>query len=537
MAPGSTGTQSEPPPLIAALRNPAVFGPGCERVTVLETHISYVLLTGRYAYKIKKPVDLGFLDFTTLPARRHFCERELKLNRRLAPDLYLDVVTINGPVAAPSLGGDGPVLDYAVRMREFPQDALASRLLARGALGAHDIDALAATVAAFHAAIGVAPPEGDFGRPDVILRVALDNFAQIRPLTTDAVERDELDRLRDWTGREHAARATAFRGRLEHGFVRECHGDLHLGNIARIDGELTVFDCIEFNDTMRWIDVMSEVAFTVMDLQDRGRPDLAHRFLNAYLEITGDYPGLPVLRFYLVYRAMVRAKVARLRGAQVGSAAARTELLEEVRGYVNLAKVDARPPRPAIVITHGLSGCGKTTLTQSLLELTGAVRIRTDIERKRMHALGPRDRRPTGIASGLYAPAATDAAYRQAAEMARAVAAAGHVAIVDATFIKRRQRDRLREVASALQVPFVIVTFTAGEATLRDRVARRAREGRDASDADIAVLEHQLRESEPLTADEQACAVAWDAEAPLERARVPDAWQPVLDRVLALPTA
>jgi hypothetical protein len=535
MAQDSTG--SNPSPLIAALRNPAVFGPGCERVTVLETHISYVLLTGRYAYKIKKAVDLGFLDFTTLPARRFFCEQELKLNRRLAPDLYLDLATFTGPLAAPSLGGDGPILEYAVRMREFPQAALGSRLLADGALGAADIDVLAAKVAAFHAAIDVASPDGPFGRPEVILRIALDNFSQIGPLTTDSAEQAELDALREWTGRELAARATALRERLGHGFIRECHGDLHLGNIARIDGELTIFDCIEFNDTMRWIDVMSEVAFTAMDLHDRGRPDLAHRFLNAYLEITGDYAGLSVLRFYLVYRAMVRAKVARLRAAQLGPGAARAALLEEYRGYLNLAHADARPPRPAIIITHGLSGCGKTTLTQALLELTGGVRIRTDVERKRLHPPAPRDHPTTGIGSGLYAREATAATYRRVAALAGAVVAAGHVAIVDATFIMRWQRDLLRELAAAARVAFVIVTFTAPDPVLRERVGRRAQQGRDASDADIGVLEHQLRTQEPLAPDEQSAVVAWDAESPLARARTPGAWQPVLDRLGPPPAA
>ena len=529
MAQQSTGNSQAP--LIAALQNPAVFGAGCERVTLLETHISYVLLTGRSAYKIKKAVNLGFLDFTTLPARRFYCAQELALNHRLAPDLYLDVVTINGSVEHPSLGGTGPILEYAVRMREFPQEALASRLLSRNAVSAADIDALAAKVAGFHAAIAVAAPDGPFGRPEVILGIALDNFAQIHRLTEDVAGQAELATLREWTEREHAARATALHERLLHGFIRECHGDLHLGNIARIDGELTVFDCIEFNDTMRWIDVMSEVAFTVMDLQDRGRRDFAFRFLNAYLELTGDYAGLSVLRFYLVYRALVRAKVARMRVAQLGAGENEVALREEYRSYVNLAKADARPPQPAIIVAHGLSGCGKTTLTQALLELTGAVRIRTDVERKRMHALGPRDRRATGIDSGLYAKEATEAAYRRVGELAGMVAAAGHVAIVDATFIKRWQRDLLRARASALGVPFLIVTFTASESVLRERIAHRVQEDRDASDADIAVLEHQLREREPLAPDEQSCAVAWDAEAPLERAREPAAWRPVLDRI------
>ena len=463
MAPDSTEPHSEQARLIASLRAPAIFGRECVRVTVLETHISYVLLTGKHAYKIKKNVNLGFLDFTTLAARRFYCEQELKLNRRLAPALYLDVVAITGAVDAPVLGGDGPVLEYAVKMREFPQEALASQLLSRNELEAADIDVLAAKVAAFHATIEVAAPDSAFGRPDDILRIALQNFARIRPLLATPTDRAELDAAALWAEREYQAHQPAFCERQRAGFIRECHGDLHLGNIARIEGEITIFDCIEFNDAMRWIDVMSEVAFTVMDLQDRGRGDLGQRFLNAYLEITGDYAGLSVLRFYLAYRAMVRAMVARLRAAQLGSGDARGAVLAEYDGYVDLARSYAQPPRPAIILTHGFAGSGKTTLSQALLEVLGAVRIRTDVERKRSHGYGARERSQGAIDRGIYAPDATEATYRRVCALAGGVVAAGHVAIVDATFLKRWQRDLFRQLASD------------AASSVRDRDLRRQR--------------------------------------------------------------
>ena len=234
--------------------------------------------------------------------------------------------------------------------------------------------------------------------------------------------------------------------------MREGHGDLHLNNIAVIDGEVTVFDCIEFNDELRWIDVMSEVAFTTMDLADRGRPDLAHRFVNAYLELTGDYAGLAVLPFYLVYRAMVRAKIACLRSGQLPAGDERAALVAEYRGYVDLATHYARPPRPAILVTHGLSGSGKTTLTQGLLEAIGAIRIRTDVERKRLHGLDAQARSGSGLDEGLYTADATERTYRRALELAEGVAAAGGVAIVDGTFLKRWQRDLFRARAAELGV-------------------------------------------------------------------------------------
>ena len=276
---------------------------------------------------------------------------------------------------------------------------------------------------------------------------------------------------------------------------------------------------------------MSEVAFTVMDLEERGREDLAQRFLNAYVEITVDYDGLAVLRFYVVYRAMVRAMVARLRAVQRGSENERYSLLAEYRGYVELAKHHTEPPRAAIVITHGLSGCGKTTLSQSFLEMSGAVRIRTDVERKRLHRLPPTDHRNAGLDAGLYAPEATRWTYLRALALARVSALAGYVTVVDAAFLKRWQRRLFRELATELGVPFVIISFVANESTLRERIKRRLANASDASDADVAVLEHQLRTQELLAADESAETVTYDSEVSLDGANPPAAWNDVLKRL------
>ena len=517
--------------LVSALRDAVVSVAGGKRAALIETHISYVLLTGQFAYKIKKAVGLGFLDFRTLAARRFYCQEELRLNRRFAPELYLDVIAITGSVEAPALGGNGAVIEYAVKMREFPQDALASRALVRDEVSASDIDALAAKVAAFHRAACVASLGGPFGAPASVLRIALQNFTQIRAVLDTAAEIADLDALAGWTAREYAACAAALVRRRDDGFVRECHGDLHLGNIARIDGELTLFDCIEFNVEMRWIDVMSEVAFTMMDLQDRGRAEFAHRFLNDYLEISGDYDGLSVLRFYLVYRAMVRGKIVLLRAAQLEPGDAKAAALVEYRGYLNLAKRYAQPSRSAIVITHGLAGSGKTTLSQVLLEMIGAVRIRTDVERKRSQGLRATARDHACIDEGLYAPEATRETYLRALELARCATATGYVAIVDATFLKRWQRQLFRDLAAELGIPFGIVTFVTSEATLRERIMRRLQDANDASDADLAVLEHQMQTQEPLASDELADTVVYDGQTPLVEAHSPARWRGILDRL------
>lgn len=528
MPPVSPCTQAH---LVTALRTGAIANSGASNVKLIETHISYVLLTGDFAYKIKKAVNLGFLDFTRLPARRFYCEEELRLNRRLAPELYVDVVAITGTIGSPVLDGHGGPIEYAVRMRQFPPDALASDELARGDLSPADIDAIAAKVALFHHGAPRAVVADAYGAPETALRLAQQNFGQIRSLPDTHAEAGALDALADWTTRAYAGCRESMRRRRDDGFVRECHGDLHLGNIARFDGELTTFDCIEFNDAMRWIDVMSEVAFTAMDLRHRRRADLAHRFLNAYLQITGDYDGLTVLRFYLVYRAMVRAKVAVLRAGQVDTGEAKIALLGEYRSHVELAGHYARSARGAIVITHGVSGCGKTTRSQALLELCGAVRIRTDVERKRMNRVDTAQPNPSGVEAGLYAAEMTARTYAVALVHARIVATAGYIAIVDAAFLKRRQRDLFRSLAAELHVPFVVVAFSASEATLRQRIVDRLRSGDDASDATLAVLEHQLRTREPLAASELADAMSYDADAPLAQPASPEHWRAVLDRL------
>lgn len=499
--------------LIAALREPARYRHAVERVELLQTHISCILLAGDYAYKIKKPVDLGFLDFSTLAARRHYCEEELRLNRRTAPGLYLDVVAIGGSASAPVLGGGGAAIEYALRMRRFDQDDLLDRMARRGALLPAHIDALARSLAAFHAQIERAGPGQAFGRPERILAPALQNFEQLLPLASAKADIALLARLRDWTAREHAALEPVFELRKREGWVRECHGDLHLGNVALLQGVPTPFDCIEFNPDFRWIDVMNEVAFMVMDLLDHGSPRLAFRFLNAYLEHTGDYAGLRVLRFYLVYRALVRAKVSCLRARQADMARReKSELEREHHRHLRLAERLAASAHAALLIMHGLSGSGKSTAAQSVVETLGAVRLRSDVERKRLFDLAPQARSGSGLDAGLYQPGASERTYARLAELARLVIAAGYPAVVDAAFLKREQRERFAGLAQAAGVRFLIAACTAAPATLRARVAAREREAHDASEAGLAVLEHQYATEEPLAQDETEHTLSIAAE-------------------------
>jgi aminoglycoside phosphotransferase family enzyme/predicted kinase len=505
-------------PLVAALLRPDAYPHAVEHVEMLETHISWVFLAGAYAYKIKKPVELGFLDFTTLEKRRHFCEEELRLNRRLAPQLYVDVVELRGSPEAPRIAGSGPVLEYALRMRRFQQEALATRMLAEGRLTRDMIDRLATRLAQFHAELPGASSQPPFGTPEAVLHDACQNFEQIAALLPPEVSRENgLAAMRDWTEREFARRYNEIHERREAGMTRECHGDLHLRNIVELGGELVPFDCIEFNAALRWIDVINEVAFLFMDLLDRGADPLAWRFLNAYLETNGVYSGLSVLRFYVVYRAMVRAKVHLMRACQGGLEAAESSRLRRAyESYLALAQRCTTLGRPAILLMHGFSACGKSTIALSLAQELGGIRIRSDVERKRLHGIAPLARTDAALSSGIYRQDATDATYARLAEAARSVVTSGYTAIADATFLLRAQRAMLRDVAEATGAPLALIDVCTPPPFLRARIAARAAHSADASEATVGVLEHQVATAEPIVADEQIPVVRMDGRKALD---------------------
>ena len=499
--------------LLAALMRPESYPHEVGRIERIDTHISTVLLTGTYAYKIKKPLDLGFLDFTTLPSRRHFCEEELRLNRRLAPGLYLDVVAICGTPESPRLCSPeaGGAIEYAVRMKQFPQQGLLDRMLDNGELTRQHVDALAQIIADFHAEAGCAGEDDRYGSPAGLEVLMRQNFDQLRELPASAEERAELDEIERWSLNEHAALTPLMALRQRHGRVRECHGDLHLGNIALIDGAIQVFDCIEFNAELRWTDVAAEIAFLVMDFSSRSRPDLGARFLNAYLEISGDYEVARLLPYYLVYRAMARAKVACIHSHQAGlTARQRKTSRAEFSSHLRLARTFTARRQPCLIITHGVSGSGKTTVTQPLVEHLGALRLRSDLERKRLHGMAGAAHSGSAIGAGLYAEAATQATYDELHRLARLLIDCGWPVIVDAAFLKRKLRDWFRALAAETNVPFLLLECHADPDELRRRVAQRAAAGTDASEATLAVLEMQFSSAEPLAVEERSTALAID---------------------------
>jgi aminoglycoside phosphotransferase family enzyme/predicted kinase len=481
---------------------------------LIETHISFVLLGGELAYKIKKALATTFLDTSTLALRQRACQEELRLNRRLAADLYLDVVPITGSAGDPVLGGTGTVIDWAVKMRAFAQEGLWDRLAARGALMPVHIDELVRLLGPFHDAAAVADPAGRLGSPAQVRAPLLDSLDDLDRLVSAPEGRDALKELRAWEASTFGRLEPRLADRLAQGRVRECHGDLHLGNVTMVDGRTTVFDSIEFNDDFRWIDVMSEIAFMVMDLHAHGLAALAHRLVDGYLQLGGDYEGVRVLPYYLVHRALVRAKVALLRAAQFGAPRARqdgagahhegeaADQREAADHYLALALRFSRPASPVLMLTHGYSGSGKSTLTQALLEAAGAIRIRADVERKRLAGLRPLDHSGSAPGAGLYSEGMTAATYARLRRLALPVLDGGQHVILDATFLRRDQREAARALAAAQRVPCVILDFDADPEVLHGRLRLRAARGGDASEADAQVLAAQIRTAEPLQHDE-----------------------------------
>ena len=487
--------------LVRSLLDPERWPQGGAHRARIDTHISTVVLAGDRAYKIKKPLNLGFLDFVSLASRKAACDEELRLNRRLAPQVYERVCAVTGSIAEPRMDGDGAPIDWAVCMRRFDPDAVLSnpRLTIDGVL----IDRLADAVATFHTAAPPCPPGEIYGDPDTVWWPMHNNFGQLEEGGGDTAQR--VMRIEDWTADAARRVRDLLLQRKRDGYVRECHGDLHLGNVALIDGRPVVFDAIEFNPAFRWIDTINDVAFLTMDLHHRGRSDLAYRFIDRYLALTGDYAALRLLRFYEVYRALVRAKIAAIRLHQLGAADGRDSVQAEVDSYVYLAERLAAPMRGAIVITCGVSGSGKSHHSAHLPGPLAAVRVRADVERKRLLGVDA-DRDVT--AQGGYTAAMTARTYDRLAELARTIAGSGLVAVVDATFVDRTQRVRFRALADELGVPFLILDFEAPADMLRERIVRRRSKAGNVSDADIAVLERQLIARDPLDMSERSVSLS-----------------------------
>ncbi len=488
--------------IVKRLLNPACYPHQVSQVKLIETHISWIFLAGEFAYKMKKPVAFGFLDFSTLEARHFYCQEELRLNRRCAPQLYLEVCSIGGDPDHAEFGAS-PTHDYLVKMIRFPYSNQLDQLLAHGHLTVPQITATAKALATFHRHTDAAPSRSQFGSPKEVINPVLDNFMQLRKVLPDHSCVAQVNDLEHWSRLASAAYTKRFEQRKEDGFIRECHGDLHLANMVWWQEQPLFFDCIEFNPHLRWIDVLSEVAFLVMDLDDRGASALGWRLLNAYLQWTGDYRDLDLLTFYKVYRAMVRSKVISLRLSQPGlPEAERVKSLELMHSYLTLADRYTQPRKGTLVISHGLSASGKTSFINNLASHYGAISIHSDVERKRIAGLAPTELSHSGPDMGIYTHKHTEATYRSLLHLAESILRAGLPVLVDATFLRQSDRNQFRQLAEALDIPFVILDFQQSEEELRQRIRRRLTLADQTSEANEQVLDKQLLAQEPLTHEE-----------------------------------
>lgn len=498
--------------LIAAMSQADFYPHRPGAVRLVQTHISYVFLAGDQVYKVKKPVRFSFLDFSTRERRRHFCHEEVRLNRRLAEDVYFGVVGICNRDGRYELGteDDSDAVEWAVHMRRLPEDRTLDRLLERGEATPAMIDAVADRLAAFHRTADAGPHVAANGTPEAIRRILEDNYTNARPfrgVTIPAADDEAIQEFsRDFLARERSW----FERRRSEQRVRECHGDLHTEHLCFTDAGLVIFDCIEFNEQFRYCDVASELAFLAMDLDYHDRRDLAARLLERYAATAGD-PELPRLApFYQCYRAYVRGKVDSLksREAEVDERE-RNEAATSARRHFLLSYRYTWAYRPAVVVVCGLSGSGKSWLAATLGERVGYEILSSDIVRKDLAGLAPTARVRTGYDEGLYDAEHSTATYRALLERARQRLESGRGVILDATFQRRADRDAARDLARRARVPFVLIECCCAEGEVRRRLQGRARDAAVPSDADWEVYVEQRRrfeafadhESDRLTLD------------------------------------
>jgi uncharacterized protein len=485
------------PALIQHLLTPGFYPhPVTMPIQLMQTHASYVLMTGDFAYKLKKPVNFGFLDYSTVAKRQHFCQEEIRLNQRGAKELYLAVVAISKQGDRYQFGDDGEIVDYAVKMVQFPQANLLSNLFESGEIQIGDIEEMGRVVADFHAQAQTNKYISSFGTIERIKESIDDNYRQTEKYIGRAQTQQQFTETKAYTDRFLSEHAELFLDRITQGFIRECHGDLHLRNICRWQGQTLLFDCIEFNEPFRFVDTMYDVAFAIMDLEARGRKDLANRFLNTYVEQTGDWAGLQVLPMYLSRQAYVRAKVMSFLLDDPNIPSQERTAAEQTAGnYYRQAWAYTRDRQGKLIMLAGLSGSGKSTLGKRIAGKLGGVHLRSDAVRKHLGGIPLSSK---GDAS-LYTPAMTDRTYGRLLELGSKLAARGWTVILDAKYDRQSLRAAVVDLAVDRGLPLQIIHCTAPVEVLRDRLIQRTG---DIADATVDLLASQQAAWEDFTSAE-----------------------------------
>ena len=509
----------------AAMQDPAAYSalhPVPGPVLCIETHVSWVFLTGPFAYKVKKPLRLSFIDYSTAERRFDLCREELRLNRRHAPGMYVDVVPITGTPAAPRVGAtDAPPFEHALRMVQFDPRLELTQLLQSGDIAAHELQEFGQRIAQMHATAAIAAADETFGTPDNAHRITLDNFDEITRVSPGRDEAQRVTQLRGQAQRLFEAGRPLMEQRRQDGRIRECHGDLHCGNVVRWQGTLVAFDGLEFDPGLRFIDVANDLAFLTMDLAVHGRIDLRRDALQAWLETSGDFEAVALLPYFELYRALVRAKVAALRGQQArNTATGVTGAATLAHQYLDWAVSQIGRPRPRLVLMAGLSGSGKTWLARRIAERCDALIVRSDVERKRLAGLQPLDTSVSAPDAGIYSREFNTRTYERLRDCAGNCLRGHESVIVDAASLRRGERELFLAAGREHAADVVIVHCAAPLEVLKRRVAGRAATGADASEATVALLDRQPSYWEPFSGDELKHVVTVDTTAPdpIERA-------------------
>ncbi|WP_136525112.1 bifunctional aminoglycoside phosphotransferase/ATP-binding protein [Geomonas ferrireducens] len=486
-------------------------------VRLVETHVSFIFLTDRFVYKVKKAVNYGFLDFTTLDRRRFYCNEEVRLNRRLCPEVYLGVVELRDTTDGPGFGGTGPVIDYAVKMRRLPQERMLDRLLAEENVEARDMTRIAQAVARFHEGAERGPVIDAYGETEAIRENWEQNFRQAASFVGLTISAAQMTEIRQWVISFLQENDALFRERVTGGFIRDCDGDLHSGNICLTD-PVCIFDCIEFNDKFRYIDTAADLAFLLMDLEYADRKDLAGELLNAYQAASGDVGMAPLLDFYKAQRAFVRGKVTSLRLEHASlTEAERIEVKDTAVRYFRLARGYSLRARmhPMLVLTCGMIGSGKSTLARALSRELGFALKRSDVVRKELAGVATVGAAPTrSYRAGIYNSDMDQATYLALLTEAERSLSRGEGMVVDATFRRSADRERFRELALRLGVPFLLVETRCSEEVARLRL--EARNG-DAAEVSDARWEHYRQLEAEFEAPQPGEAIVVDSALPVHQ--------------------
>lgn len=488
------------PNILKSLMKPEAYPVPTRTVEMLQTHVSWIFLTETHAFKLKKPVNFGFLDFSTVDRRRFYCDEELRLNRRLCPDIYEAVVELRETLTGAAFHGNGQIIDHAVMMKRLPADRMLDRLVEAGETSVADMQRVAGTVSSFHAGAGQSAYISEFGSIEKILYNWRENFDQLIAFETTTLPPSNRETISSWAVSFTENNADLFRLRQEQGFIRECDGDLHLENICLTEDKVYIFDCIEFNERFRYCDTASDLAFLLMDLDYNGRSDLAAALLLSYQDASGDQRLPELIDYYKIYRAVVRGKVESFRHNDIGIPPDIRALAQKravryfrlARGYIERLRLGL-----TLFITCGTMGCGKSTLAAQLAFELGIKVCSSDITRKKSAGMPPDAAAPAAYGQGLYSEAVSRKTYQALARAAECELAAGRSVIVDASFKNAAVRDEFARLASRHQAEFVILKISCDRDEQARRLIERSKSSVSVSDGRLDLLELQAAEFTP----------------------------------------